>query len=228
MITVITPTCDRPQAIVLCERWMARQTVQPDQWIVADGGSTPATLTMGQEHIHTPGQSGACNFATNVRNGLAAAHGDVILIMEDDDYYRADHVEHCVAGVEAGGVYGCPWLRYYHVGARRYITLRNIGAALCQTAFNRDHLGRMRDAANAALAAGDYRIDGRFWNRMRDRATGEATSVGIKGLPGTVGLGVGHRPRSPRIAWRDDVDGRVLREWLGEDAAQYEALPLAA
>src|SRR5687768_6841694 len=51
VITVITPTADRPAAWPLAERWMARQTVQPDQWIVADDGIAPAPLTMGQQHI---------------------------------------------------------------------------------------------------------------------------------------------------------------------------------
>lgn len=46
MVTVITPTADQPTGIALLERYMARQTVKPDAWIVADDGNTPASLTM--------------------------------------------------------------------------------------------------------------------------------------------------------------------------------------
>src|SRR5690606_25010357 len=46
-ISIITPTADRPRGIELCERYMARQTVQPHEWVVADGGHIPAKLTMG-------------------------------------------------------------------------------------------------------------------------------------------------------------------------------------
>lgn len=39
-VSVITQTADRPRGIELCERYMARQKVQPHEWIVADGGQT--------------------------------------------------------------------------------------------------------------------------------------------------------------------------------------------
>ena len=50
-ITVITPTADQPIGMRLLEKYMARQTVQPDEWIVADDGEVPARLALGQKHI---------------------------------------------------------------------------------------------------------------------------------------------------------------------------------
>lgn len=221
MITLITPTCDRPTGIALCERYMARQTVQPDQWIVADGGQAPAQLTMGQEHIRNPAPSGAGNLAGNILAGLEAARGNVIIIIEDDDWYAPDHIERCLDGLAEASIYGCPWLHYYHVGVRRWIKLRNSGAALCQTAFRASEAPRLASAATAAMHAGDYRIDGRFWDGRQNAATGAQTVVGIKGLPGQSGLGVGHRPFAAGRPWADDADGVILRQWLGADADPY-------
>ena len=99
MITVITPTCDRPRGIELCEQYMRRQTVQPDQWIVADSGQDRARLTMGQIHIHKPMQPGARNLAQNMMAALDRASGDFVVIVEDDDWYKPDHIEKCFAGL---------------------------------------------------------------------------------------------------------------------------------
>lgn len=51
MITAITPTGDRPLAFVLCQIWMMRQTVQPDQWIVIDDGSKPMPQIIQMQYI---------------------------------------------------------------------------------------------------------------------------------------------------------------------------------
>jgi len=221
MLTLITPTCDRPVGIALCERWMTRQTIQPDQWIVADGGQTPARLTMGQDHVWQKAPAGAGNLAGNILAGIDAARGDMVLIIEDDDYYHADHLAHCVERLKFADACGFGWLHYYHVAARRWIKLPNTGSALCQTGLRRKLLPALASAAKAAARAGDYRIDGRFWAGRTALAMGRQTVVGIKGLPGTVGLGVGHRPFASGRAWIEDPEGRILSQWIGADAEPY-------
>ena len=214
MITVITPTCGRPAGFALAERWMARQTVKPDRWIVADGGDTPAPLTMGQERRWSPSPAGPANFAGNVLMALDGVTGAVV-VFEDDDYYSPDHIERCMEGLEVGD-HGCEWLRYWNVRFSAWKEVRNKGSSLAQTA-TRD-VARLRHAAEAALAAGDYTIDGRFWDGRK--ATGPRTVVGIKGLPGTVGLGMGHRPGR---GWRRD-SGDKLRSWIGDDEQVYREM----
>lgn len=221
MITVITPTCDRQFGINLLEKYVARQTVQPDQWIVADGGQVPAKLTMGQTHIHNPRPPGAANLTGNMLAALDAAEGDVVAIMEDDDWYRADHLERALDGLSRAPVYGCNWLHYYHVGDRRWAKLQNRGSALCQTAFMSSEIDRMMNATKRAMNAGTYGIDGQFWTGLEAHATGPQTVIGMKGLPGTRGLGVGHRSH-PRLRWTPDPDLSELRRWIGDDAALYE------
>src|SRR5690554_6746949 len=109
-ISVITPTANRPAGISLCEKYIARQTRQPDEWIVADGGTDKAALTMGQVHLWQPMDPGAANLASNIIRALDAATGDIIVIVEDDDHYAPHHIEQCIKGLTKQSAYGCPTL----------------------------------------------------------------------------------------------------------------------
>lgn len=221
-ISVITPTCGRPRGIELCETYMARQTLQPHQWIVADSGAVPATLTRGQVHLHQPMTPGARNLAANIMRALDHATGDIILIAEDDDWYAPDHIAACVEGLQRKLAYGCPRLNYFNVPHRMWVQMHNHGAALCQTAFRRELLPDMRAAAQTAHASNDFSIDRRFWAPRIAMATGRQTVVGIKGLPGQPGLGIGHRPRKTATKrWARDPDMTKLEEWIGDDVEFY-------
>lgn len=221
-ISVITPTADRPRGVELCEKWMARQTVQPHEWIVADGGQAPARLTMGQVHLHRTAPPGAANLANNVLRALEAVTGDMVVVIEDDDYYKPTHIEECARGLRNRPVYGCPRLLYVNVHHRCWIQMGNRGSALCQTAFVRSEIPTMRRAAERALQAGTFGIDGNFWSGRAALATGAQTCIGIKGLAGTPGLGIGHRPRSyPGRRWRPDPNLDQLRRLIGADVEHY-------
>lgn len=220
MITVITPTADRPAAWPLAERWMARQTVKPDQWIVADDGVAPAPLTMGQTHIRRERkETGGASLAMNLLAAIPAVRGDVVVIMEDDDFYRANHIEVCATRLQNHRAVGCRWLNYYNLKMRAWRRMKNSCAALCNTAFRADCLPMLERAAIDAMAAGIYHVDRLFWRQagyggLHD----QETVVGIKGMPGMQGIGIGHKPGA---GWRQDRDGRVFREWLGDDAGAY-------
>lgn len=208
--------------MALCEKYIARQTVQPDEWIVADGGGVPDPLTMGQKRIWNPSAPGYMNFATNVLNALDAVTGTMVIVIENDDHYAPDHIEQCIKGLAKQSAYGCPTLRYFNVAHRCYVEMRNRGSALCQTAFRRELIPVMRQAAEQSMAARDFSIDGRFWAPRQRMATGPQTVIGIKGLPGTAGLGIGHRPKSSRgKLWRSDPELSTLRKWIGDDADAY-------
>ena len=86
-LSCITCTSDRPWAMARAEYQMARQTVQPDEWLVADDGKVPATLTRGQRHLRLPPQpTGSASLAHNLLAALQAARGDYLIIIEDDDW----------------------------------------------------------------------------------------------------------------------------------------------
>jgi glycosyltransferase involved in cell wall biosynthesis len=224
-ISVITPTCDRPAGIRLAEWYMARQTLRPHEWIVADSGASPAVLTMGQLHMHVPSPPGARNLAGNLLRALNVATGDAVVIWEDDDWYSADHLAVCAAGLAKAPAYGCATLNYFNVEHRCWVRMANRGSALCQTAFRAELIPEMHRAAKEAYAANDFGIDRRFWSKRQGLARGAQTVIGIKGLPGTAGLGIGHRPRTgPGKRWVTDTSMAQLKEWIGPDVENYRCL----
>lgn len=222
IISVVTPTCDRPAAFALAERFMARQTVAPAEWIVADGGTVPARCSMGQIHLHAPAAPGATNFAGNLLRGLAAARGDAVIFIEDDDWLRADHVSRLATALETRALVGSDdHQHYYNVAQRRWRTFNNYGASLCQTGMRRELFADFERMVRWCVARDSYGIDTWFWRsvpREQWGLVGAPTVVGIKGLPGRAGLGVGHRPDA---RWTDDPALAQLGEWIGADAAIY-------
>ena len=230
-ITLITPTADQPTGLALAERYVTRQTMPPDQWLVADDGTVPATLTLGQTHLKRKrAGEGAASLAGNLMAAIPHATGDIIIIWEHDDWYPADFLATCVAHLSRPGVWitGTRRQRYYHLPSRRWIVMRNVGSALCNTALRAEALPILALAASSAARAGSYGIDRRLWTRIPDNRQhlhDEPGVVGIKGLPGRPGLGMGHRPDERQRPWKADPAGATLREWVGEaDAAAYWAI----
>ena len=225
MITIVTPTCDRPEAFALCERWVKRQSCRPHQWIVADGGSVPATCTMGQIHIHDPKPAGALNFINNLRNGVNCAEGDVIVFFEDDEWYRSDHLECLEHRLRSSHLSGGVWQRYYNVAHRQWRIFRNHGSSLCQTGMRRSLVPAFLRVLDECETRRHFGVDGSFWSsacppNLRESYddSDSPTVCGIKGIAGQQGLGVGHRPDK---SWTDDPDLHKLRQWIGDDADTY-------
>lgn len=211
-ISVITPTCNRLVGIKHLIDYMERQTVQPDEWLICNGGDH---IGLANE-LHDPRPAGHDNLANNISNGLDAARGDVIIIMEDDDWYDATHIEVCLKHLQNADATGDQTLRYYNIPRKSWRVMRNRGAALCQTAFKRSMLPVMRSAVGRAIKHGNYSIDAYFWQSVKSPTHNDHTVVGIKGLEGQAGLGIGHRPDGN---WTRDEN--KLRQWIGDDASRY-------
>lgn len=225
MITVITPTADRPAAWPLCERWMARQTVQPDQWIVVDDGHAAAPLSAGQQHLRRDrdGEGGA-SLARNLLAAIPHVRGDVVLIIEDDDHYAADHIETQLRHLERHDAVGGVWLRYYNIRVRGWRLIRNSCAALCNTAFHAAYLPVLARSCERVLETGGgfYHVDRLFWEAMGPSGLHEDVTVtGMKGLPGMPGIGIGHRRGRE---WTRDPGWHQLRAWIGDEADHYIAM----
>lgn len=246
-ITLITPTADQPTGIALLEKYMAAQTVPFDQWIVSDDGAEKATLNMNQQHLKWPrtfeqGQSLASNIirALGHANGTRMGRGgDIILIIEHDDFYASNHIEVQVENLSNALATGCTTQRYYNVQHRCWREMKNVGTSLCNTAFRKALISTMASAAQRAFDRRAIGLDRMFWDvvmRKGFNLSGSPcmrahslhsvhTVVGIKGLPGRAGLGIGHRPQLRPGAWTQDRDGTQLREWTGAAAANYLELP---
>src|SRR5688572_29926858 len=227
-VTVITPTCNRPYGFALLERWMQRQTRQPDEWIVADGGSMPAVCSMGQTHKRAVTRPpGAANFAHNLILALGSVKkGGLVIIAEDDDWYAPDHIETLVEQLLQPGVLiaGSDQQGYYNVPQRKWRVFKNRGASLCQTGLSSVLIPAFQAVIRTCLRTDSYGIDAALWKRQSASVSSlirTSTVLGMKGMPGQAGLGIGHRPQA---GWTLDPHGQQLREWIGEDADVYEQL----
>jgi hypothetical protein len=226
-VTLITPTSDRPFGLALAERWIARQTLPPDEWIVVDDGQTPTVPTMGQLHVRRARElacSGAESLCRNLLAALPRITGDVVVIIEDDDWYKPTHLERITAQIARRGVMlaGDDQQRYYNVPQQMWRIFKNRGASLCQTAFHCKLIPLVERVIRESLRRNQYGIDALLWTQaspwMKSLERTQ-TVVGIKGLPGRVGLGIGHRPQGS--LWKADPAGSQLRAWIGSDAAVY-------
>ncbi len=228
-ISVLTPTCSRPLAMQMAEKMIQRQTRQPDEWIVADGSidSSSVYWPLGAVIAYTPQCPGATNFCTNILRGLEYVTGDYVVFFEDDDWYHPTHIERAIKALESNRdlwAVGDPLQRYYNPNMRVWKVYKNIGSSMCQTAIRRAAVPAMKEAARALLGQAKYGVDRYFWDRLPNNWKSIETYdtvVGIKGLPGQVGLGVGHRPT---LDWSPDPGGAKLREWVGDDAEMYLGL----
>lgn len=228
VISVLTPTCDRPEAVALMERWMRRQTVQPDQWIVVDDGVVPEDLTLGQTHVRRarePLCSPAQSFCRNLLAGFSLLRGDVIVVWENDDWYGPTHLETVVGALQVQPIVGDPQQRYFNIATRQWRIFQNIGASLCQTGFRKAFLGHFEAAVTGCLAKSHYGVDRAIWESFPKELWGLQpmnTVVGIKGLPGRPGLGGGHRPTGN--GWARDERFETLRDWIGDDVEAYRSI----
>lgn len=229
-LSVITPTADRPQAMEMAERWMSRQTRQPDEWIVADGGEETVRLSSGQVQIRVdPRPPGVESFCQNLLAASAMVTGDLVVIWEDDDYYTPAHLQTLERLLDDQDAVGHELQRYYHLPTSQYLVCVNKGSALCQTGFRRELLPLFEKACRDAQAKDSRGVDAMFWRYARHRSRKlrtllyrkGLTTVGMKGLPGREGLGIGHRPGKTGHNWKDDSDGQMLTAWLGHEAAGH-------
>ena len=225
MLQLLTATGARPDAFALCERWMAAQTYAgPVLWIIVDDGANPTPV-----HAHPKGwmqvvvrpsphwQLGDNTQARNLLSGLNAVDRDQpLVICEDDDWYAPDWLEHVSAQLVHAELVGECRARYYNIAQRRGRQLSNVKhASLCATAMR----GRAIDAFKRACELRPKFIDLELWNRHGSKHLfGGHRVVGIKGLPGRLGIGMGHRKD---FTGEFDPDGALLRQWIGDDARAY-------
>lgn len=236
MLTIITPTGERPEAFALCERMMARQTYQgPVRWIIVDDGQSPQAVSFQRDNwtveVLRPEPFWQPGDNTQGRNLLAAldAIGDpknvLLTVVEDDDWYAPEWLEKLSVEGKKAELTGEGQAVYYNARYRRYGKLRNYHhTSLRCTA--------MRDGAITAfrevLALSTRYYDFVLWKRHENKHVFKSDlTVGIKGLPGRPGIATGHAPE-----WGNpDSEMNRLRQWIGEDADWYEEyykeLPMA-
>jgi hypothetical protein len=230
LITILTPTGSRPEAFALAERWMVQQTLWADpafaiQWIVVDDGLSPTPVSLGQTVIRPTPLWVPGNPNTQYRNlelGLAQAKGEIIVCWEDDDWYGPRYLEETWHQIKGYGLCGETPSRYFNVLRRVFRMFTNGAhnvnarhASLCQTAFHRDFLPQVRKA----WARGNY-PDLELWRSERGNLYLGQQVVGIKGMPGRLGVTRAHRGIG--VGWKGDPRLERLQQWIGKDSEVYE------
>lgn len=228
-VTLITPTGGRPEAFALCERWISAQTYKgPMHWIVVDDYDPPTELHLGQELIR-PERLWGPGDITQHRNLLLALKrvtDDLVLIIEDDDYYSPEFVDTMVLRLQEAPLVGEANARFYNVRERAYHFCSNgHHSSLSQTGFRSELIPDVK----GIVLTGRRFIDMELWqylSRVGKLYPCGNTWVGMKGMPGRPGLGVGHRKLwrtslAGNAPWVNDSTLGVLRSWIGTNAEAY-------
>jgi len=232
---VITCTGGRPEALKLCNHYMARQGHQDFEWIVIEDGAVVDSKGPRRANVFyqsAPSEPGEITLVRNLRTALghigieSRKHGPgLIIIVEDDDWYHAGYVGMMQSYAEnlppGKMLFGESNTRYYNVRWRTYRHNDNAEhASLCSTCFTTEFLPHM---AKIIMAADPQRpfIDVTAFAEHADKAILFPSDLvcGIKGMPGRKGIGHGHTEGIKRIT--RDPYMEVLQDWIGEDVWRY-------
>jgi hypothetical protein len=231
-VSVITPTGGRPIAFELCELWMSRQTKQPDEWIVVDDFPIATKCTRNQHVIRrTPfwSPNSGHTLQLNLIEAFKIVTGDIILIMEDDDWYSPFYIENMVKKFltlnsegSAHHLIGAAIYPYFNIDNFTYHIHNNIHhSSLSQVCFTKRLLPQMEVLLNYFKHAHFFDLE--LWGYARCNKTMFLTKtewcVGIKGLPGRPGVMDEHRKPLPF----PDPKFLQLEKWIGkEDVEIYK------
>lgn len=234
MISVITPTGDRPEALNMLVGYVARQTFRgPVKWIIVDDGKEPfcpdlsrlpANVTVQYIRRDEPGVKGG-SLNRNVIVALRHVQFDNVVFMEDDDWYAPHYLATMLDMLSVHDIAGEGLAKYYNVRERKMLGMSNRKhASLAQTGFRREHW----QFIDSCCRIGGPFIDMEIWKRPKTHGGHELRKsvffshglcVGIKGMPGRGGLGTGHRVKGNK--WTSDTDLKLLRKMIHGDADRY-------
>jgi len=223
-ITCITPTGDRPEAFALTRKWIESQILKPDQWLVVDDGFVPLpeNLRQGIEYIRRePKQGEGHTLTKNIQTVFPHIKGDIILIIEDDDWYGPNYIYTMYHQLLEHELVGEGFARYYHVPSAKYYRVENTEhASFCQTGFTRSLLPIFQKSIS-----GDPYIDMRLWLKngkgkgflFFDPEDQLQLHCSLKGLKGRKGIGTGHNEKENY--YTRDINYTMLKRWVGEENA---------
>lgn len=229
-ITLITPTGDRPLAFALCQKWMRKQTSQPDQWIVVDDGKVALKPDASMEYIRRKPHPNdpPHTLSLNLEASLPLIKGNKIIIIEDDEYYAPKYVAEMALKLDQYEIVGIGNAKYYHLNSGRYYRHGNMNrASLAQTAFRDSFLPEFKEILKMNI--GSPFIDARFWEKIGGSGRGfifvddnnNSLYAAIKGLSGRSGV-VGHDPNSGKYQKScPDISRSILRQWIPKDYGIY-------
>jgi hypothetical protein len=225
--SVITPTGDRPEAFSICCKLMEQQTQKPSEWIIIDDGNTPLNIPdfgfvkyiKRQKKDGEPKHSLPIQFQT----AMGYVTTDKVIIMEDDDWYDKNYF--MITNVLLGefNLVGLTHNIYYFIPSKQYYIFgNNQHSSFCSTAFTREiyrffnHIKLNQPYIDMDLWR-VYSIGKKLLYRP------EITKVlGIKGLPGRMGITYDPHRNITRSHLKEDVDLQYFKSIVGDDFILYE------
>lgn len=221
MLTVITPTGGRQEAIELLNGYLERQTDQDFYWIILDdvepAGHAPSRC---DEYIVSDWVwDGETTQAKSMLRLLKDVEGDVV-VCEDDDWYAPNHIEVMRDMLRSADIVGQSKTVYYNIKNKTYREFRKGDhACMCQTAFKGDAIEHLRKVCADAIDTGRIDLDIRFWRSYEGKKSlsNNMTVVGIKGMKGRAGLGMGHTMKGTH-----DRNYEYLESLIGGDVKNYK------
>lgn len=110
-VSVLLPTARRQQWVHLVLRMMAEQTRQPDEIVIVNSGDPFTNLPSNAREVKAikkgfPEQNG---------QSILEATGDIMIFMDDDDYYAPTRIERQIEPIIAGRATVTGMKMYYYV-----------------------------------------------------------------------------------------------------------------
>lgn len=225
-LTFITTTGDRPLPFVLLQRWISKQTLQPDQWIIIDDGKVPVKPSIsikGIQYLRRESRYDDPKHAllASLKLMLPLIKGNKILFLEDDEYYAPKYAETMVDKLNEHEVVGIRNSRYYYLPTFSNCRAGNEKhASLAQTGFRRSFLPEFEKLTTTNTGA----LDMKLWREYGGERgfifldDNEPLYVAMKGVPGRSGKGGAHTPDSWRYKLSFlDTSQKLLRQWIPDD-----------
>lgn len=209
-VAVVTPHHDSRRGIFLeqLKKYMAAQTRQPDEWIVVD------------QSVYA-GKIGVKDLTKRVRIGctMAKERGcDVVLIMEDDDWYDPNYIEFMVHNWHRCGkpeLFGIGYTLYFHISGKYWHSPHAGRASLMSTLIRLDALDKFKWCDDSYIW-----LDIALWQQLKGKTIEPVKhySVGIKHGIGDTG-GVGHNKGFSK--YQPDITWQQLRRHLPANDIQF-------
>ncbi len=204
-VAVVIPTCDpaRKPFIDFLEARLLRQTRQPNMVIKID----------------YPNSNGKPDLAKRYREGCKKAFDagmDLVVFMEDDDFYPLTYIEDMTKAWEKEGrpaAIGHTNTRYYHLGVKGY---KDWGKQPHASA----HCTAVSKQANLSVCKDDYiSFDIALWKENKS-----AVKTMLDRFPVSIKHGIGMTAGRKHVVTKYkhfDEDLSVLKQWVDAEAFQF-------
>lgn len=230
MISIITTSTKRPRQFALLEKYVQRQTIDFQEWIVVGEDHAGYSFNLGQKVIQRSAANdpvGLHSICGNTAEALKHVSYDKVAILDDDDWFAPGYLESVNNALDVAPLVGsCPGL-YYRLDMKRWRNMKNIHhCSLTQTGFTRDVFPTVEQACKRLNSP--Y-VDMWLWAHWPHTLKKEyhiynnpetaPLMVGLKGIPWSLmrGAGLGHSDRSGI----PDPHLLKLKKWIGEDWRNY-------